>query len=76
MPIIKTFSNALQERISGYEEIKTHFGFLFRFDILNESDISKHSKVMIENYKDDLETMEGEFLQFQDCCSENLKYEP
>ena len=57
------------------KKLKHILDFLSRFDILNESDIFKHVKVMIENYKDDLET-EGEFLQFRDYCFENLKYEP
>lgn len=76
-PIIDTFITSLNQRILAYEEVELRFGFLSRFDILTEDELTKHAKILTNFYETDLdETLEGELSRFQKYCSSELNFDP
>lgn len=77
IPIVDTFVNALDKRISAYEEADLRFGFLSNFNKLTLDEISENSKNLLSIYKNDLDSnLEMELIQFQEFCANLLKFDP
>lgn len=76
LPIIDTYTVALDERIAAYETADSRFGFLSELNRLTQSEIAKNAQNIINIYKSDFESsLEIELLQFQEFCKIYLDFD-
>ena len=74
-PVIDQFFMTLALRPSAYEELRSKFCFLGKFDILSLDEIEHLAEKLLTLYQDDIEQSFGnELLQFVDYSNEFLDY--
>ena len=74
-PVIDQFVMPLAHRPFAYEELRSKFCFLGKFDILSPDEIERLAEKLVTVYQDDIEQrFSNELLQFVDHSNDFLDY--
>ena len=68
LPVIEQFVRSCDQRLSAYDEISTHFGFIGHLETLTAEEIA--TRILVSKYKNDLDGSLGiELIQFAEFSS-------